>query len=447
VISRVFAFVPESLRSRMTPPPRRLALLVASGLPLLAGCRGAALAYGPDLSAARTHFDELATGFEYRFTNVTRTPKVATARMRLARFAFAPSKLAEDTAIWTAMRSTRTGAERDVEFQAGLATNQFLFTARQGAAAPARVGDQRHLIALSQRGPDDWLWHTAVEHAVGPMPPSRLDDIARALFLGAERPASSLRADYRSAFPRTTQALGRLFSLDSVGTIPQLDGSTLVTMQIRIDARGMAAGFPAFAKYLQKYVEPARYRYRLTDRAGGEWFDAQASKRVLTLRFRTRQGELQPLAGAARGMPDTLIIHVDALARFGLWMVGVTGMEGEFVHVRSARERAWQLRFAKAPTWHLPLIAETLLSSAIRRPFEGPGTYFKIGLRAGANGQTLGERVFDVAVKESAIMRWLGNLGFTAFGEFAGQVEEQENRFLIELFRAMRTDMSRLGTS
>lgn len=44
-------------------------------------------------------------------------------------------------------------------------------------------------------------------------------------------------------------------------------------------------------------------------------------------------------------------------------------------------------------------------------------------------------------------MRWIGNLGFTAFGEFAGKVEEEENRFLIELFQAMRSDMSRLGPS
>ncbi len=434
-------------RFRIPAALGRLSRLVALGVPLLAGCRGAALAHGADVAMARAHFDELITGFEYRFTNVVRTPKVANARLRLARYAFAPSKLAEDTAVWTAMQSTRSGAERAVEFQAGLVNNQFVFGARQGVTPPSRVGDQRHLISLSQRGPDDWFWHTTVEHAVGPLPPAQLNDVARALFLGTERPASALRADYRSAFPRTTQALGRLFTLDSVGAVSQLDGSTLVTMQIRIDARGIAAGFPAFAKYLQKYVEPARYRYRLTDRAGGEWFDAQAHKRVLTVRFRSRQGELQPLAGPARHMPDTLAIHVDALAKFGLWMVGVTEMEGEFVHVRSARERGWQLRFAKEPKWHLPLIAEKLLSSAIRRPFEGRGVSFRLGLRSGPNGQTLSERVFDVAVKESAIMRWIGNLGFTAFGEFAGKVEEEENRFLIELFQAMRSDMARLGPS
>lgn len=428
----------------MLSRPLRFAFLAVIGCPLLSSCRGAALAYGPDLNTARAHFDELATGFEYRFTNVARTPKVANARMRLARYAFAPSKLVADTSLWTSMRTTRTGAERDLEFQSGLANNQYLFTARQGAAVPNRVGDQRHLVSLTQRGPDDWWWHTTVEHAIGPIPPSRLNDLFQAWFASAERPASAARADYRSAFPRTTEALGRLLTIDSLGTVSQLDGSTVVTMQIRIDARGIAAGFPAYAKYLQKYVEPARYRYRLTDKAGGEWFDARANKRVLTLRFRARQGVLQPLAGAARAMPDTLAIHVDARAKFGLWMVGVSEMEGEFIHVRTSRERAWSLRFTKEPKWHLPLIAESLLSSAIRRPFEGTGTYFKIGLRRGPAGQTFSERTFDVPVKESAIMRWLGNLGFTAFGEFAGQVEEEENRFLVELFRAMRTDMARL---
>jgi len=166
---------------------------------------------------------------------------------------------------------------------------------------------------------------------------------------------------------------------------------------------------------------------------------------MLTVRFRTHNGALQPLAGQARPMPDTLILTMDAMAKLGLFSVGVSNLVGEFVHIDTPRERAWQLRFTREPKWHLPLIAERLLSSAIRRPFEGNGVYFKLGLRTGPNGQTISERIVDVAVKESAIMRWLGNLGFTAMSDFAGNVEEEENRFLIELFRAMRTDMEALA--
>jgi hypothetical protein len=420
---------------------RSVFLAVFFAVPLLSGCRGGAFAYGPELKAAQANFDGIIAGFEARFTNVSRQQKVQYGRMRIGRYAFAPSKLVDDTAIWTGMRTSRTGAERDAEWQAGLTNNQFQFVPRAGTPTPARLGDQRHLISVAQRGPDDWFWHTVVEHHVGAIPPARLSDVARGIFLSAERPGSAMRADYRSAFPRTTTAMGRLLTMDSINAISQLDGSTLVSMQVRIDSRRIASNFPQYAKFLQKYVEPAKYRYRLADRYGNDWFDAQAANRVLTMRFRTKGGVLQPLTGAARPMPDTLILNVDAMAKLGLFSVGVSNMVGEFVHLSTPRERAWQIRFTKEPKWHLPLIAERLLSSAIRRPFEGSGVYFKLGLRTGPNGQTISERVVDVAVKESAIMRWLGNLGFTAMSDFAGQVEEEENRFLVELFRAMRTDM------
>jgi hypothetical protein len=45
-------------------------------------------------------------------------------------------------------------------------------------------------------------------------------------------------------------------------------------------------------------------------------------------------------------------------------------------------------------------------------------------------------------VKESAIMRWLGGLGDTAFGDFEGTSEAEENRFLAELFGALREDVA-----
>lgn len=413
-------------------------------LPIAGGCRAAALAYGSDARVAQTNLDSFVTGFEHRFTNVTRQPKVQHGRMRIARYAFAPSKLVDDTAIWSSMRTIRTGAEREAEWHAGLVNNQFTFSARQDAPLPTRVGEQRHLIAVTQRGEDDWFWHTVVEHHVGTMQPGRMNDVARAFFASAERPGSAMRADYRDAFPRTVGAIGRLLTIDSIFATSQLDGSTLVAMQIRINARNLAQGFPAYAKYLQKYVEPARYRYRLADRLGNEYFDANAVNRVLTVRFRTKNGALQPIAGASRPMPDTLLLRMEASIKQGLFTIGISNLVGEFVHIDTPRERAWQLRFTREPKWHLPLIAERLLSSAIRRPFEGTGVYFKLGLRTGPNGQTISERIVDVAVKESAIMRWLGNLGFTAMSDFAGGVEEEENRFLVELFRAMRADMESL---
>ena len=423
---------------------QRLAtVLVAAGASvlLLGGCRAAALAYGPDITSAKVHANALAAAIEARFTNVVRTPKFSAARKRIARYAFAPSKLEQDTSLWTAMRTIRAGADRDLEVQAGLRGAQYVFTARPGVPVPVRIGDSRHLIELEQLGAQDWAWRTRVDHAVGAMPPSRADDIFRALFHSAERPAVAVRADYHAALPRTTAALGRLLTIDSIGTAPQGDGSTLVTLQITVSGDRLTRGFPAFAKYISKYVEPARYRFRLADRNGSDWFDADARNQLLTVRFRSRDGQLQPIVGAARRMPDTLQLTVDALAKISFFTVGVTTMQGEFVHTRGARERGWAMHFTKDPEWHLPLITERLLRSPLRRPFEGSGVLFTLGFRTGPEGQTLLSREFDFAVRESAIMRFLGTLGFAAMSDYAGKVEEEESRFIAESMAAFRADI------
>ena len=51
-----------------------------------------------------------------------------------------------------------------------------------------------------------------------------------------------------------------------------------------------------------------------------------------------------------------------------------------------------------------------------------------------------------VPVQESAIVRWLGGLGGSAAGEFAGKSEAEENRFQAEAFNALREDI-RSGTA
>lgn len=436
------AFVKTPRRAHASRALRPLVSVLL--LAVMAGCRAAVVGAGGDVASARANLDAVASAFEYRFTNVVRTPKFANARMRLARYAFAPSKLVNDTALWTGMRSTTTGSERELEVQALLANNEYLFTARSDVPVPSRLGEQRHIIALSQRGENDWLWHTAVEHHVGTMPPARLNDLMRGFLLSAERPAGALRSDYRTTFPRTTAAFGRFLLLDSVTTTAQADGSTLVALQFRVDASRIQGTYPAYAKFLRKYVESSRWRYRLTDRSGAEWFDVQSANKRVSMRFRSHDGHLQPMEGTARAMPDTLLITADALAKFGLFTVGATNIQGTFVHIDALRQRAWELRFTKDPEWHLPLITERLMRSPLQHLFAGRGIVFTLGFRTGPDGQTLSERVLDLPVRESAIMRFLGNLGFTAMSDFAGTVEEEENRFLAEVFRAMRADLAGL---
>ncbi len=422
--------------------PSALRRSVVIGLLLiLAGCRAATTAFGTDAVSARANADAFASALEQRFTRVVRTPKFLQARLRIGRHALSPSKLAYDTALWTGMRAVRSGVERDLELTGALINGAYTFTAQPRVPTPVRTGDSRHLIGLVQLDREgDWQWTTTVQNAVGTVAPERASAIMRALFVSTERPSAAVRADYRSAFARTAVAMGRMFSLDSVITVAQSDGSTLVALHILTSDVRLKESFPALAKYVRKYLAPARYRYVLSDRSGANWFDAQASKSRLVLRFRTHDGELQPLAGAARRMPDTLVLHVDLSAKISVFTVGASDLVGEFVHVHTLNERGWAMRFTREPKWDLPLLAEQLLNAPLRRPFEGNGVQFRIGLVREGDRQTVLARSLVLAVRESAIMRFFGNLGFTAMSDFAGVVEEEENRFLAEAFAALRAD-------
>lgn len=418
------------------------ALLTGSG-----GCRAVTPAFATDAQSARLTADALLSAFEQRMTRVVRAPRYANARTRMARFVAAPSQLVNDTSLWTTLRTTRSGALRELLIFGTLTNGQYSFTVRPQAAPPVRTGDSRHVITLAQLSPpNDWQWTTVVENAVGPMAPARATEVTRAFLASMERPATAIRADYRSALPRTTAAFGRLLRLDSLQTVRQADGSTLVTWQWVIDEdRLQTAGFPALAQYVHSYIAPASYRIRLTDASGAEWLVATAAQSRLQLRVRSHDGELQPLTGPARRMPDTLALHTEGSARISIFTVGFSNLTGEFVHTRSATERGWAMRWTREPEWHLPPLTETLLHAPLRRPFEGAGVQLRIGFAKGAEGQTLLARTATGVARESAILRWLGSLGFTAMRDYAGRVEEEENRFLAELFAAMRQDLAAVG--
>jgi hypothetical protein len=402
------------------------------------------LGVAADPATAIAHVDGIASALEQRFTRVLRTPRYSAARLRIARYAGAPSKLVDDTTLWTALRSTRDGAEREQEAVSALAGGRYRFTEQARAPLPVRVGDERHLVRLRQLGGNVWGWHTEVDHAVGQVAPEGGAALFTGWFRSTERPAAALRSDYRAAFPRTAAALGRLVTLDSVATQRDTEGATLVTLRMQVQSRRLRDSFPHFAAFVARYVEPARYRYRLADATGAEWWDARAEQRVLTVRFRSRDGVLLPLGGGTRPLPDSVTLHVEGFAKLGLFTVGVSGMRGSFVQRRLPGERSWFLRFAEPPHWHLPLVAERLLSAPLRRPFLGGGVQLRLGFRTGPQGQALLFRHTDLAVEESAIVRWLGALGFTALSEHEGPADEEENRFVAELFRAVRDDLAAL---
>ena len=86
---------------------------------------------------------------------------------------------------------------------------------------------------------------------------------------------------------------------------------------------------------------------------------------------------------------------------------------------------------------------DKLIKVPLRRPFAGRGAELSLGVRDDRGPLTISDRYGRVVVNESAIMRWLGRLGASAFGDFSGRTELEENLFLYETFDALRKDVTR----
>lgn len=404
-------------------------------------CRPAPAAFGNSAESASANSSDFFGAWSARYTNVQRTAKFDAARGKLSRYALAPSGVFGDTSVWT----SGSGDTRAITVTGRLHGNRYVFDATPTAAPPQKPGDGLHRMQLRRLGDDQWEWKTSVDFAVGQATPDQLLAVQRALLAtAAANPEPVLRAQYRTGFPRTTAVMGQLASLDSLKLLPLRDGSAVIDMHVTLRPERLRARYPHFAQYIVKYFRPARYNLSFADRGGARWM--MSSMRDYRLFFRVRalaDGRLAPLDGAPRPMPDTLVMRGDFSAKFSVFNVGVSGLTADVAVLGSSRERGWQFRFRKEPDWHFPLAVNTLIRTALRRPFAGEGVLFRMAANSRADGQTLVSRRLDLDVQEGAIVRWLGGLGAGAMSDFSGRAEEDENRFLADLFAALQEDFGR----
>ena len=429
--------------TRLPHHAKTAAVLVAGAL-LTTACRAGWDAFGPSPAQAQTHGVAFADALHRRYLIVERAPFYAAARAKLGKRALSPSAVFDDTTAWTSRPDARTR----LLLAEGAATSdgRYRFTPRASVPFPDRPADGRHLTQLTRlAGDGEYEWRTAVDFAVGSVTPADWGTGFRALLGSAEgRSDGDLRADLRSTLPRTTAALGRMFSLDSLRGQRLADGSTALTIVTRLQPDRLKTGFPLYAAFIAKYLAPLAYRIVLRDTRGTRWMELGAADRVHTIRLRVKDGGVVPLDGAARAMPDTLRLAMDVSTKFSIFRIGVTEMLGSMAFIRTPMERGWTFRFDRAPEWQLPLFAASMLRSPLRRPFEHGGISAKVSFRSGPGGQTLITREFRTAVQESGVTRFLGGLSGSAFSEFEGPAERDENRFNAELFGAMRDDLTAL---
>ena len=418
----------------MSRPSRILSLAVL----LLAGCREGYAGFGEG-ARARASAEQVFGAFADRHVDLARNPKYEYSRLRITRGALAPSRVFDDTAAWTGI----SGSVRVLETFGSLVDARYLLAARANAPAPVRPSDARHVTTLSHLGGNEYRWDTTVDFALGTIRPDDAATLVSRLLAGGEgRTEPELHAELAELSPRSSAALGTVFSLDSLRPVHLADGSTLITLGASVHSDLLRRHYPALANYVRKYVDPARYRFVLTDRAGTPYLDVWQRDRVIVLRVRTQGGRLVSLAGSARPLPDSLQLHVDFNVRLKIFRVGFHGLVMDFANGRrGADQRDWTVTARQEPQWDLPLISARLLRAPLRRPFVGEGSLFRIGVRAGENGSpSVLLRHARLPVQESAILNFLNSLGGTAMDDFGGAVQREENAWLRELFLALRED-------
>lgn len=423
-------------RSALRPRHRRLA--IPAVLLALAGCREGYSAFGTG-ARARLGADQLFGALVDRHVELARNAKYEYSRVRITRGALAPSRVFDDSAAWTGI----SGGSRALETFGSLVDGRYLLASRANVPAPVRPGDGRHVTALARLADTEYRWDTMVEFALGSIRPADAASIVtRLLAAGEGRTEAELRADLAAVSPRSSAALGTVFTLDSLHPVHFADGTTLTTLGASVHSDNLRQRYPALADYVHKYLDPARYRFVLTDRAGTAYLDVSQRDRVVVIRVRTQQGRLVPLAGAARALPDSLQLHIDFNLKLRIFRVGFHNLVMDFVNsARGDQQRDWTMTARREPQWDLPFIGARLLRAPLRRPFAGDGALFRLGVRAGEGGApTILVRQSRLAVQESGVLNFLNSLGGTAMDDFGGPVQREENAWLRELFIALRDD-------
>jgi hypothetical protein len=373
-----------------------------------------------------------------RHADVVRNPKYQYARLQIAKGALVPSRVFDDSAAWTGS----SGAVRLLETQGASVGGKYVLNSRAGLVPPREPADGRHITTLSRMSSNEFRWDTNVDFAIGSIRPSDVAAVLSRFIASAEGKSDrDARADLLAAAARPAAALGQAFSLDSLGTTQLPDGSTEVTLVIAMRSDLLKKRYPAFGDYMRRYVDPARYRVVVSNRAGVRFFEASALDRLLTVHLRTHRGALVALAGAPIPLPDTLNLAVDFKARIKRLGVGFHGLQMELIHVRhDDTENSWAVTAKREPEWDFPLAMARLIRAPLRRPFAGEGSLFRLGVRGDGSGPTVIFRQARLFVQESAILRFLNSLSGTAFSDFEDRVDREENAWLREVFGAMRAD-------
>ena len=429
----------------MIPPKLRKVLFIATALGTVGqadSCRAAASKLGPAPIAARSNADQLFSALGARFGPLQFDSALSAARLKIARSALVPSRIFRDTSIWT----SASQSARVLDISGAPDSGARYRLAIDGSSLPFTPPSTYHRrLELRDIGRGVYEWHARDDLAVGSVRGEDLGATVTAIFSALEgNRGNALRAANREALPRTSSALGRLYTLDSLETTASADGATDVVIVATIHPKRLASELPHYARYLDKYVSPLSYSVALVDADGHRWLEATARDRRFAFRFRVAGGNLAPMNATPRRIPTTLRARMSFTAKARIFRVGFRDLLGDVTLQREAHTSGFTVSFKREPDWILPLLTERMLRAPLRRPFINDGAQLTFAISDSAGAQTLATRAYRLSVQESSILRFLGKLGSSAISDFRAGAEREADQFTGEMWDALRADTRNL---
>lgn len=423
------------------PFRRHSRLALATLLFVAAACQAPAAALGTPAAS-----DQLLESLAARFGPHDRDARLDALRPRFAKSALVPSKLFHDNTAWTAS----SGDTRTLVLSGHGTPDHYALVVAGDAPPPAQPADYRRVMRLTHVGDDDYAWTVRDELAVGTVTGDQLGAALTALFTAAGHaggdPAAA-RAALAHDLPRTSAALGRAVSLDTLRLTPNLDGGANVHLAGSVHADRLTTTFPRLAHYLSHYVSPTGGEILVFDDANRAWWDAAKRGDSWSLDLRVADGNLAPLRGPPDRMPDRLHVRIDAATHTFIFRVGLASLIGDVALTRTPNDHAFTATFRKEPDWQLPPFVEQMLHSPLERPFQGAGASLTFDIRDGDGHEAPSVifREYDLTVRESRIMRWLGSLSDAAVEDFRTGAEVEFDQFSGETLSALRADVQQLA--
>ncbi len=432
------------LAMRPMPVQRRRNVRIAGRLVILASmtaaaCTLAPAALGPTPAEGGRKLDDFLASIQRTFTDVEFSPAVIATSEKLDRSTLVPSAVYTDSSMWT-------GSE--AQARRFTLTGRFLgdhYVVMPDTAAPVELGASRRDIRLEGLTRRDFRWTTSIEQNLGPIATTDLDRAVTAIFAGAaSTPGRTLRAATQTRYARAGAVLGQLVSLESVDTRQMRGMPTRLRLVMGLHVDRLAVPYPAYANALSRVLAPIHIHCVVTDADNAEWgrIDFDGARLSMDIAA-TRDGHLAPLVGAARPMPDSLVLHADVSTKVFMFSVGARDLPSQIEVLHADHARGWRFTFRRQPTWDFPLALDQLVKSSLARPFADGGARYEIVVSDTVGPQTILQRRGVLIVEESPIVSSLAELASAVTASFSGDALTQENAFFASVLAAIRADVRR----